>query len=108
MNGSFTQAENRVRELNDLTRRCLERSRRPDAPAAVVSVPRFEAVNEQPPVPETSPHKCSCGCKNDPSPLDKLFKGADGERLLIIALIIVLINEGADIKLIIALMYLIL
>ncbi|MBQ8825790.1 MAG: hypothetical protein IJ007_01705 [Oscillospiraceae bacterium] len=118
MNGNFSQAENRVREMNNITRSYLERSNRSfQKPPAVVSVPRFE------PVPTQTVHKeaeiChddqqneSCTrnmpCRSCSNPLDKLFKGADGEKNLILLLILLLINEKADIKVIIALIYLIL
>ena len=118
MNGNFSQAENRVREMNNITRGYLERSNRSfQRPSAVVSVPRFEPVPTQDvhtesdtcrDIPQTDPCKKnnhSCGCSH---PLDKLFHGTDGEKNLILLLILLLINEKADIKVIIALIYLIL
>ncbi|MBQ8780075.1 MAG: hypothetical protein IJZ72_00170 [Oscillospiraceae bacterium] len=123
MNGSFSQAENRVREMNNITRGYLERSNRsfghlpPEPTSAAVSAPRFEPVQintqvQPAPCPEPSHIPCPNPAKDSPcppsDPLGKLFSGADGEKTLILLLILVLINERADIKLIFALIYLIL
>lgn len=112
MNSSFSQAEDRVRRMNSLTRGFIEQSSRPartEAPSAVVSVPRFEPVQETPVKPPEKPCECAPKKSCTPSnPIDRLFSGRDGERTLIILLIIVLINEKADMRLIAALLYLIL
>ena len=107
--------------MNSITRGYLERSNRsfghlpPETTPPPVSTPRFEPVQTNTQVqpascPEPQKQQCpkvnsSCGTLN---PLDNLLKGADGEQTLILLLILVLINERADIKLIIALLYLIL
>ena len=117
MNSNFSQAENRVREMNNITRGYLERSNRSfQKPSAVVSVPRFEPVqtlHKESEICDNSSHNehpCArtmhtCSSSN---PLDKLFNNPDGEKNLILLLILLLINEKADIKLIMALIYLIL
>ena len=106
--------------MNNITRSYLERSNRsfghlpPETAPIAINAPRFEPVqtsNQVQPAPcpeppcQKSPRDTNCPPSD---PLSKFFSSADGEKALILLLILVLINEKADIKLIIALIYLIL
>ena len=134
--GSISQAENRVKEMNRMTRQLLEQSNRAfrqntprdtqrEPPQSRPGMPysstgtRFEQMNRPPrnnavqrpnappPMPQKSGNK---PCENAPAPkkesgLDSLF-GGDGDTALIILIIVLLMKEKADMKLILALGYL--
>lgn len=149
--GSISQAENRVKEMNRMTRQLLEQSNkalrqnaaqnmqkapppqsRPGMPYSSTGT-RFEQMNRPsrnggsvqragPPPPPTSPPPMSSPmsmsssmtsqkpCENSPAPkpesgLADLFSD-NGEMLLILLIIVLLMKEKADMKLIIALGYL--
>ncbi|MCI5904338.1 MAG: hypothetical protein MRZ61_04260 [Oscillospiraceae bacterium] len=134
--GSISQAENRVKEMNRMTRQLLEQSNRAfrqntpqnmqrEPPQSRPTMPysstgtRFEQMNRPmrnntvqrpnapPPMPQKSGNK---PCESAPAPkkgsgLDSLFSG-DGDTALIVLIIVLLIKEKADMKLILALGYL--
>ncbi len=121
MNGGFFEAENRVREMNRIQRQYLEQSNRifggnmqnnSFQQSAVVNPPRFEPSVNKPsenlhqPVGNQSDN-AQKDCGNVPVSKGKSdFMGLDGEKMLIMALIVVLLKEKADIKIILALVYL--
>lgn len=136
--GSISQAENRVKEMNRMTRQLLEQSNRTlrqNAPQNMQRDPppqsrpgmpysntgtRFEQMNRPPrngygqragPPPSSPPPPPNKSpCENTPAPKQEngfagLFSG-DGDTALIILIIVLLMKEKADMKLILALGYL--
>lgn len=132
-NNSVKRAEQRVREMNTVTRRYAEQGNRYIQNMANSRQTRFETVDvrpeelskpQKPPVcppkgtPNTPRRNVPQGVKNAEKDAENVHKsvppkmqgsdGLDGERLLLLAVIYLLMRENADIKLILALCYLIL
>lgn len=112
MTGSFYEAENRVREMNRIQQQYLEQSNRQfgrPAQTAVVTPPRFEPPAEEKITekPTEQVHPAEKGGGNVQNNHNKTNStGIDSEKLLIMALIFLLLKEKADIKIILALAYL--
>ncbi len=105
-------AENRVKEMNRMARQYLEQSNRAMRQnRSSRQNTRFEPVqNVPPPVPEPpppahEPHPPEPMVSRKESPLESLLN-PDSEKILIILLIIVLLKEKADFRIIAALGYL--
>lgn len=136
-NNSVKRAEQRVREMNTVTRRYAEQGNRYMQNMANSRQTRFETVDvrpeelskpQKPPIcppkgtqnaQKENPRKnVPQGVKNAEKSAENVHKsvpqitsdnsGLDGERLLLLAVIYLLMRENADIKLILALCYLIL
>lgn len=136
-NNSVKRAEQRVREMNTVTRRYAEQGNRYMQNMANSRQTRFETVDvrpeelSKPQKPPICPPKSTQnaqkenprknvpqGVKNAEKSAENVHKsvpqitsdnsGLDGERLLLLAVIYLLMRENADIKLILALCYLIL
>ncbi|MGN0554085.1 MAG: hypothetical protein ACI4I1_11915 [Oscillospiraceae bacterium] len=118
---SISMAEKRVEEMNRLTQGLLEqsnrymqqRNRQQGRPqnnmnrttSAPPPKPRFETVGksqQEKPIfpPKTEPPTCA-----DQKPAPTIIGGANSDTALIIMLAAVLLKENADIKLILALLY---
>ena len=112
MTGSFYEAENRVREMNRIQQQYLEQSNRHfgrPAQTAVVTPPRFEPPAEERPAEKAAEqvHPAEKSGGNIQHNHNKSNStGIDNEKLLIMALIFLLLKEKADIKIILALAYL--
>ncbi|MCH5192871.1 MAG: hypothetical protein J1F11_02845 [Oscillospiraceae bacterium] len=108
------QAEQRVREMNRMTQHYAEQGSR-YMQSISVPPPRFEPMpihnngQDSPSVPEPRPgqHPEHREHRNSSRPAPAPF-GIESDKLLLMALIYLLIKENADIKLIIALGYLLL
>lgn len=132
-NNSVKRAEQRVREMNTVTRRYAEQGNRYMQNMANSRRTRFETVDVRPEelskpqkpsvcppksAPNTTRKSVPQGVKNTERCAENVHKsvtpnvtdsgGLDGERLLLLAVIYLLMRENADIKLILALCYLIL
>ncbi len=122
-----------ARQFNEQGNRFMRQTRNPpqNRQSSPPPQPRFEAVGNKPPVQQSVTYNGGAGRRtnisqtpvNEPEPVrvpeakeppreessaDTLFSGLniDGEKLLILLLICLLIKEKADIKLILALGYL--
>lgn len=122
---SIAKAENRVREMERMTRQYVEQSNRYMSRNGQTA-PRFENMRPPSPAPqrnmppqrENTPRNTPPVCKECavPCPAEEKSTGItslqdifrDKDRLLILALMIILLKEKADIKLILALGYILL
>lgn len=92
-NDVIRMQQDAVRRVREMQRRANEKLQQSGAAAPPASVPAQQHTPSPPPAPKASA-----------SVLDKL--GLDPEKALLLLLIVLLLNEGADQKLILALCYL--
>ena len=116
----ISMAEKRVEEMNRLTQGLLEQSNRymqqrnrpqnkPQSNfnrgASPPPKPRFETVGKSQPEKAVQPPKPEPPSCEEPKPAPPAVSGINSDTALIVTLAAVLLKENADIKLILALLY---